>query len=112
MTMRKLVLALATSTAVLGGCATTPTVPNTATIQTLAVQICGFLPTAIQIFNLVVPGLLTSDPATIATAICAAVAPVPTPALKRLRKLGVGAPVNVQVQVGGEVFHVSGYFVR
>ena len=111
--MRKLALALFGSTfLLLGGCATTGGINNTA-IQQLAVQICGFLPTAIQIANLVIPGTLTSDPATIATAICAAVAPpVPPAALKKLKVYRLGVPVNTQVQVGGIIYSVSGYFVR
>ena len=110
--MRKLAFALATSTALLGGCSSIHG-PNTTAIQQLAVAICGFLPTAIQIADLVIPGVVTTDPATIATAICAAVQPpVPPAALKKLQPLRIGLPVNTQVQVGGVVFNVSGYFVR
>jgi hypothetical protein len=111
--MRKLAIALFSSSFLfLGGCSTLHG-PNTTAVQQLTVAICGFLPTAIQIADLVIPGVVTTDPATIATAICAAVQPpLPPAALKKLKIARVGLPVHTQVQVGGVVLNVSGYFVR
>jgi Holliday junction resolvasome RuvABC endonuclease subunit len=91
----------------LGGCATTSTTTQTpaqivSSVQTIAVQVCGFLPTAATITDI----FLSSNPAyqtaeAIGQAICAAVAPV-----KQAGRFGSGP----SPMVGGVAVH--GKFVQ
>jgi hypothetical protein len=98
-------LALA-SVLLIGAC--TPL--NIQQIQAFTVQICGFLPTAVQVANLF-PNPITVPAETIATAICAAVtAQVPPAAHRRLAARQT--QTSVTVNAGGQSFVVTGYFVR
>lgn len=94
--MKKLALALLiASTLSLGGCAGTLP-PTVASIQQLAVSVCGFLPTVATVASIIAAGNpLVATAEAIANAICNAVTPAKVSG--RLRA--------VQPMVGGVVIH-------
>lgn len=98
-------LALA-SVLLIGAC--TPL--NIQQIQQFTQQICGFLPTAVQVANLF-PNPITVPAEVVATAICNAVVAQIPPASRRGAVVR-GAPISVTVQAGGQSFVVTGYFTR
>lgn len=83
---------------------------NVQQIQQFAVQICGFLPTAVQVANLF-PNPINVPAEVIAQAICAAVVAQVPPAAHR-RMAAAGASTSVTVNAGGQTYVVTGYFVR
>jgi hypothetical protein len=83
---------------------------NIQQIQQFTVQICGFLPTAVQVANLF-PNPITVPAEIVAQAICSAVIAQVPPATHR-RMAQVGASTSVTVNVGGQSYVVTGYFVR
>ena len=100
--MKKLAMLLLTASSItLGSCAGTLP-PSVSSVQQLAVAVCGFLPTASTVANIIAAGNpLVATGEAIANAICAAV----TPAKLSGRKLGA-----IQPMVGGVVIH--GRFVN
>jgi hypothetical protein len=85
---------------------------NIQQIQAFTVQICGFLPTAVQIANFF-PNPITVPAEMVAQAICSAVlAQVPPATRRRGARLGASASTSVTVNVGGQTFVVTGYFTR
>ena len=79
-------------------------------IQRITTQICGFVPTAVQVASWF-PIPYTVPAAAIAQAICTAVATqVPLSSKRRLARSG--AQTAVTVNVNGQTFVVNGYFVR
>jgi hypothetical protein len=83
---------------------------NVQQIQQFTVQICGFLPTAVQVANLF-PNPITVPAEVIATAICNAVVAQVPPAAHR-RMAAAGSSTSVTVNAGGQSYVVTGYFVR
>ena len=96
--MRKLTILLLTASSItLGSCAGTLP-PTVASVQQLAVAVCGFLPTAATVANIISAGnplVMTGE--AIAAAICQAV----TPAKLSGKRLGAITPMVGNVIVHG-----------
>lgn len=115
--MKKTLASLALGgTILLGGCGTTGGIATTlAQIQAVTAQICGFIPTAIQVADLF-PGLnvYVGNATSIAVTICTAVGSITPPAsLARKRLAASHAVTNVTIVLpDGRPAVISGYFVR
>ena len=104
--MRKLLLAIVLAPLMFLSACT----PDVSEIQRITTQICGFVPTAVQVASWF-PNPYTAPAGAIATAICQAVTnQVPLSTRKSLRR--AGSQTNVTVNVNGQQFVVTGYFVR
>ncbi len=86
--------------------------PDVSEIQRITQQICGFVPTAVQVASWF-PIPYTAPAGAIATAICQAVTTQVTHSARlKSRQLRGQAPVSATVNVNGQQFVVTGYFVR
>ena len=103
--MKKLLMpAVAAAGLLLASCTTV----TLAQIQAATIAACGFLPTAVQLAELI-PTPYTTPAADVATIICAAVTAKTAGSRHRL---GASAPITVSVTLpNGTVAQVTGYFV-